>query len=71
MVDLEDTTVSMPGHIHSAPLGVKPRLSETACLTLHKYPRVSLWVGTLPTATLYLEAGCAGFGEDSNMVSAR
>lgn len=61
----------MPGHLHSAPLGVKPRLSEMPCLTLHKYPRITLWVGTLPTAMLYLGAGHARSGEDSDLVLAR
>lgn len=70
MVGLEGTAASMPGQVHSAPLGVKPRLSEIACLTLHRYPWISLWVGTLPTAMLYLEAGRAGSGEDSDLVLA-
>lgn len=61
----------MPGHIHSAPLGAKPRLSEMAYLTPRKHHLVIVWVDRLSMAMLYLEAGHARPGEGSSLVLAR
>ena len=71
MVDLGDKAASMPGHIHSLPLGVKHRLSEMPHLTPHKHPLVIFWVDRLSMAMLYLEDVHVRSGEGSSLVLAR
>lgn len=61
----------MHEHIHSAPFGVKFRISEMPCLTPHQYLQVTLCVCALSTGVLYLEAEHTKSGEDSDLALAR